>query len=186
MAKRITPLLGGFAFVLSLLAPSAAHAQYWQCVGYAREITGVAIRGNAHTWWAQAEGRYPRGTMPREGAVMALRSSAAMPLGHVAVVSQIISAREVLLDHANWSRGGRVERGVRAIDVSAAGDWSAVKIWFGPIGDMGKRVNAVAGFIYPEAIGPEAIDEPRPQFARGPLLSADVMQLAALELSSAR
>jgi CHAP domain len=179
MAKQFAPLFGMVALVLSILAPAPAHAQYWQCVGYAREITGVDIHGDAHTWWGQAEGRYVRGKLPREGAVMAFRSSSAMPLGHVAVVSQIVSSREVLLDHANWSRGGRVEHGARAIDVSEAGDWSAVKVWFGPIGDMGKRVNPVSGFIYPdEAVAPA----PRPQFA----LSKDVIQLAALEMASSR
>ena len=116
---------------------------------------------------------------------MAFKSSGGMPLGHVAVVSRIVSDREVLLDHANWSRGGRVERGVRAIDVSDAGDWSAVKVWFGPIGDLGKRVNPVAGFIYPDQTEASA-DEPRLQIARAPLIGKDVIQLAMLELNTGR
>lgn len=115
---------------------------------------------------------------------MAFRSNSAMPLGHVAVVSQIISDREVLLDHANWSRGGKVERGVRAIDVSDAGDWSAVKVWFGPIGDVGKRVNPVAGFIYAQP--DNAIAAPVVQTAREPLIGKDVIQLAMLEMAVGR
>jgi surface antigen len=182
--KIWAPIVGMCAAALTLITPAPASAQYWQCVGYARQASGVEIRGNANTWWGQAEGRYARGKLPRAGAIMAFKSNRAMPLGHVAVVSQIISDREVLLDHANWSRGGRIEHGVRAVDVSDAGDWSAVKVWFGPIGDLGKRVNPVAGFIYPEATAEPAI--PRVQMARTPLIGKDVIQLAMLEMSSSR
>ena len=165
----------------AMICTAPAQAQYWQCVGYAREISRVDIRGNANTWWSQAEGRYARGKTPRTGAVMAFKASQGMPMGHVAVVTDIISDREVLLDHANWSRGGRVEHGARAIDVSEAGDWSAVKVWYGPIGDLGTRVNPVAGFIYPAR---QASPVLHPQYTRGPLIGQDVIQLAALELSN--
>lgn len=181
--RVLAPIFGICALALTLFTPAPASAQYWQCVGYAREITGVEIRGNANTWWIQAEGRYQRGKLPREGAVMAFKSNHGMPMGHVAVVSRIISDREVLLDHANWSRGGRIEHGVRAIDVSDAGDWSAVKVWFGPIGDIGTRVNPVAGFIYPDEVEAPA---PRQQYTRGPLIGQDVIQLAMLEQTASR
>jgi surface antigen len=186
MGLRFAPLFGALALFFAILAPAPAAAQYWQCVTYARTITPVEIRGNANTWWNQAEGRYERGQKPREGAIMAFRSSRAMPLGHVAVVSKIVSDREVLLDHANWSVGGRVEHDVRAVDVSDAGDWSAVKVWFGPIGDMGKRVNAVAGFIYPGETAEKPVQFAKAETKRGLLLSRDVIQLAALELASVR
>ena len=182
--RILTPILAFCAAVLTVLTPAPASAQYWQCVGYARQVSGVEIRGNAHTWWSQAEGRYARGKAPKTGAVMAFKSNGAMPLGHVAIVSQIVSEREVLLDHANWSRGGKIERGVRAVDVSDAGDWSEVKVWFGPIGDLGKRVNPVAGFIYPDQTA-EPI-APRPQMARAPLIGKDVILLAMLELKTGR
>lgn len=182
--RKIALFFGISALALSMLAPAPAQAQFWQCVPYARQISGVEIRGNAHTWWGQAEGRYARSNAPKAGAVMAFKSHRAMPLGHVAVVSQIVSDREILIDHANWSRGGKVERGVRAIDVSDAGDWSSVKVWFGPIGDLGKRINPVAGFIYPEQAN--EIAAPRVQMARAPLIGKDVIQLAMLELASAR
>src|SRR3546814_6238048 len=74
-----------------------------------------------------------------------------MRLGHVAMVSKIVSDREVLLTHANWSRPGRVETDVRAVDVSPEGDWSAVKVWYGPIGDLGTSVYLTKGFIYATA-----------------------------------
>lgn len=127
---------------------------YLQCVPYARERSGVQIYGDAHTWWDQAAGRYARGTRPRVGAVMAFRASSAMVLGHVAAVSRVIDSRTVLLDHANWSpingRRGQIERGVTAIDVSPAGDWSQVRVWYAPIGDIGTTAWPVAGFIYNE------------------------------------
>ncbi|NKB15730.1 MAG: SDR family NAD(P)-dependent oxidoreductase, partial [Sphingomonadales bacterium] len=104
----------------------AVASGYLQCVPFARAESGIDIRGNALTWWSQAEGRYDRGQQPRVGAVMAFAPTRAMPIGHVAVVSQIVSEREVLISHSNWSpingRRGQVERDVRALDVSAAGD----------------------------------------------------------------
>ena len=181
--RVLAPIFGICALALTVFTPAPAAAQYWQCVGYAREASGVEIRGNANTWWGQAEGRYARGKMPRQGAVMAFKSMRGMPLGHVAVVSRIVSDREILLDHANWSRGGRIEHGVRAVDVSDAGDWSAVKVWYGPIGGLGTRVNPVAGFIYPDQAEPPAA---RPQYTRGPLIGQDVIQLAMLEQSASR
>ena len=76
---------------------------YLQCVPYAREVSGIAIYGDAHTWWEQAAGRYDRGNKPRVGAVMAFVPHRNMRLGHVAAVSRVIDSRTVLLDHANWS-----------------------------------------------------------------------------------
>lgn len=123
-------------------------AQFWQCAPYAREVSGIAIRGNADTWWDQAAGRYERGRTPRVGAVLAFAASGRMRVGHVAMVSHVVSDREVLLTHANWSRRGGVETDVRAVDVSAAGDWSSVRVWYGPIGGLGTSANAARGFIY--------------------------------------
>jgi surface antigen len=139
-----------FALVAScaLMTVAPAAAQFWQCVPYARQISGVAIHGNAHTWWGQAAGRYARGSRPKPGAVLAFTSTRRMPLGHVAMVSKVVSEREVLLTHANWSRRGAIERDVRAVDVSANGDWSSVKVWYGPIGDLGTSANPAHGFIY--------------------------------------
>lgn len=148
-----------FALALSLAmssllfsAPALARG-YLQCVPFARAESGIDIHGNAGTWWKQAAGDYDRGHKPREGAVMAFAGTSAMPIGHVAVVSKIISDREILISHANWSpihgRRGQIERNVRAVDVSSAGDWSMVRVWYAPSGDLGLRANPVQGFIYP-------------------------------------
>lgn len=134
---------------LALTAP--AQARFWQCVPYARQISGIDIYGNAWTWWGQAAGRYERGHAPRVGAVMSFKSFGKMKLGHVAMVSEIVSDREVLLTHANWSRPGGVEANVRAIDVSPDNDWSEVKVWYAPNGGLGSSIYPINGFIYPDA-----------------------------------
>ncbi|UZK70857.1 CHAP domain-containing protein [Sphingomonas sp. S1-29] len=162
---QIGRLAARFALTLSccLLTATPALAQFWQCVPYARKVSGIEIRGNAHTWWDQAKGRYERGTTPKEGAVLSMASTRRMPLGHVATVSRVVSDREVLLTHANWSRRGGIETDVRAIDVSAAGDWSSVRVWYGPIGGLGTSANPANGFIYRDgepAAAPTAIDAP--------------------------
>jgi surface antigen len=147
-------LAARFALVAALClttvaTPAAARKSgFLQCVPYARQVSGVSIHGNAWTWWAQAEGRYQRGNTPKIGAVMSFQRTGRMPLGHVATVSAVLSDREVLLTHANWSHPGAIERNVRAIDVSAAGDWSKVKVWYAPTQGLGTSVYPVNGFIY--------------------------------------
>jgi len=115
------------------------------CVPFARAVSGVEIRGNAKTWWDQAKGRYARGKEPKVGAVMAFAASGAMPKGHVAVVSKVVSDRAVLVDQANWVRN-RITQDTLVVDVSPEGDWSQVRVDNGQ-GSLG-RVNPVKGFIY--------------------------------------
>lgn len=133
---------------------SAELAPYLQCVPYARELSGVQIYGDAHTWWQQAAGKYKRGNAPRVGAVMAFQPHRNMSLGHVAAVSRIIDSRTVLLSHSNWSpidgRRGQIEKNVKAIDVSPNNDWSEVRVWYHPIQALGKTAWPVHGFIYNE------------------------------------
>ena len=168
--KLCPPLCCVAALVAALTAGTeqAAHARslpqangdsaelppYLQCVPYARETSGVQIFGDARTWWEQAEGRYARGNVPKVGAVMTFVPTQQMQLGHVATVARVIDRRTVLLDHANWSpidgRRGQIERDVRAVDVSPANDWSQVRVWYAPVGDVGNTVWPVSGFIYPE------------------------------------
>ena len=154
-------LAARFALVVScgLMMATPAMAQFWQCAPYAREISGIDIHGNANTWWSQAAGRYERGHTPKVGAVLAFQSTRRMRVGHVAMVSRVVSDREVLLTHANWSRPGAIERNVRAIDVSAAGDWSEVKVWYGPTGGLGTSSYPTNGFIY-SGHAPALDDEP--------------------------
>ncbi len=159
--KLLATALNAFVPLLlvaqAVFFPASAKAEaYLQCVPYARELSGVQIYGNAHTWWKQAKGRYARGDSPAIGAVLSLKSHGNMRLGHVAVVSEIIDDRNILLSHANWSpingRRGQIERDVAAVDVSRHNDWSRVKIWYAPIRALGKTAYPVNGFIYPENI----------------------------------
>lgn len=117
------------------------------CVTFARTATGVQIKGNAKTWWTQAKGTYQRGAVPKVGSVMAFQGTRKMPMGHVAVVSQVVSERKILIDHANWARN-KVTLKMAVIDVSKGNDWSAVRVESLPntFGD----VYPVNGFIYPE------------------------------------
>jgi hypothetical protein len=120
-----------------------------QCVPYARIVSGVDIRGDALNWWGQAEDHYKRGRKPKKGAVLAFKPVGPMTLGHVAVVSKVLDGRRILIRHANWSVPGAIEEDVLAIDVSEEGDWSQVRVWHSPTGQMGARTNPTYGFIYP-------------------------------------
>lgn len=162
----MTLALAGGAYSIAPLAQAAA---YLQCAPFARNESGIALYGRAADWWGQAAGKFARGNEPQVGAVLAMPGTRAMPGGHVAVVSRILGEREILITHANWSpingRRGQIERNVRAVDVSAAGDWSAVRIWYAPIRDLGLRASPAHGFIY--ANGPRAApDAYTPQFGR--------------------
>ena len=118
-----------------------------QCVAYARGVTGIAISGNAGTWWHQAGGLYQRGKRPEPGAVLAFAPNGRMPLGHVAVVAGVINPREIVVDHANWGNGGRVSRNVPVVDISDNNDWSAVRVALGQRGNFGS-IYPTFGFIY--------------------------------------
>lgn len=141
------------AAVLAAQAPAASLLDYvGQCVPFARAASGVQIYGDAWTWWDQAAGRYRRGQAPRAGAVIVFARNPRLPLGHVAVVSRVVEQRVVLLTHANWSRvdgaRGHAERDVTLFDVSAANDWSEVRVWFRDSDGLGGTTYPVKGFIY--------------------------------------
>ncbi|HEX7877198.1 MAG TPA: CHAP domain-containing protein [Sphingobium sp.] len=146
-------LRGAALLLAGLIATPALGATALQCVPYARIVSGVNIRGDAWTWWGQAEDHYQRGHEPRRGAVLAFRPNGPMTLGHVAVVSKVLGGRRMLIRHANWSVPGAIEEDVLAIDVSEEGDWSEVRIWHSPTGQMGARTNPTFGFIYPKKGG---------------------------------
>jgi surface antigen len=149
-----TGLFSLFA-ALSLSATMADEVPpHVECVPIARQVSGIAIYGDALTWWDQAERRFARGNAPRKGAVLAFKPHGAMLLGHVAAVSKIVDHRTILVTHANWSmidgRRGQIERNVRVVDVSDEGDWSRVRVWYAPLGDLGTTAWPVHGFIYPD------------------------------------
>lgn len=128
--------------------PGLVPAGTLECVPFARDTSGIHIYGDAHTWWNQAAGKYARGSVPRAGAVLAIRPQGNSTLGHVATVSRVVDARTILISHANWSSPGQIERNVTAMDVSPSNDWSQIRVWYAPIRNLGAAHWPVAGFIY--------------------------------------
>ncbi len=126
------------------------RAAYLWCVPYARDVSHIDLTGDAFLWWAEAAGRYARGTRPVVGAVLNFRSSPRIPLGHVAVVEKVINSREVLVDQANWVPD-TVTREVPVIDVSRNNNWSAVQVSIGD-GRFGMTYPTY-GFIYDQTPG---------------------------------
>jgi surface antigen len=123
-----------------------AHGSGISCVPFARSDSGISVAGNAWQWWENAAGVYARGSMPEAGSVLTFRSNGRMRLGHVAVVSRVINAREIQIDHANWW-GATVTRNIPVVDVSEANDWTAVRVGLGRSGEFGS-VYPTYGFIY--------------------------------------
>src|SRR4051812_9587435 len=162
--KRMLRVLLALGLAGAAATPAAA---YLQCVPYARAESGIDIHGNAGTWWGQAAGHYRRGLQPEVGAVLAFQPSRAMPIGHVAVVAAVVDSRHILLNHANWSGHGRIERAALAEDESANGDWSVVRVWYAPQHSLGLRTNPTFGFIYHGAPADAA-----PAFASAPAAPA--------------
>ena len=116
------------------------------CVEYARALTGLAIFGDAKYWWERARNLYARVATPTEQAVMVFTPSSRLKKGHVAVVSAIISKREIRVEQANWQNHGEIDHAMPVEDVSAKNDWSQVRVWDMRSQAFG-RVYAVSGFI---------------------------------------
>ena len=153
------PLAGSFAIsrgakteaaVVVATISSGPHTGRGECVPYARKLTNIQIRGNAWTWWDAAKGRYRRGRQPAVGAVLVLRRKG-RSLGHLAVVTEVVSDRVVVASHANWLNRGKIHMDTPIHDVSRSNDWSAVKIWYTPGNVLGRSAYPAYGFIYPGA-----------------------------------
>lgn len=142
------------------------------CVPYARDISGVSLRGDADTWWAQAAGRYDRGTRPAPYAVLVLKPTSRLSAGHIGVVTGIIGPRKIRVSHANWgwnsATRGRIYTHMPVLDVSPANDWSAVRFKH-PAVDAYGRVYPALGFIYSPKAPDLRIAEARPPAPRLPL-----------------
>lgn len=117
------------------------------CVEYARLRSGLEIFGDAKTWWQHAENIYARFTQPAAEAVMVFSGSARLARGHVAVVTRIVSPREIRVDQANWRNHGEIDRNTPVLDVSRQNDWSKVRVWDVGSNQFGSRIYAIKGFI---------------------------------------
>ena len=147
------------ALLAGLIAAAPVRAEPpafggWQCVPFARQMSGIQIYGDAWTWWDQAAGRYQVGYRPKRGAVLVFRPTEVMKSGHVAVVSKVIARNIIMVTHANWSRingaRGQSEQDVTVVDTSRRGDWSTVRVWYDSNGALGGRSYPTYGFIYGE------------------------------------
>jgi surface antigen len=117
------------------------------CVEYARLRSGLEIFGDAKFWWQRAENIYSRFTQPVSDAVMVFAGSARLARGHVAVVTRIVSSREIRVDQANWQNHGEIDHNTPVLDVSAQNDWSRVRVWDMRSNQFGIRVYPIKGFI---------------------------------------
>ncbi|MBI3446671.1 MAG: CHAP domain-containing protein [Magnetospirillum sp.] len=135
-----------------LALPYEANATL-QCVTYAREVTGLNLKGDAWKWWEAAQGVYDRGNTPKVGSVLVFKRQGSMSHGHVAVVRGSSGSRVLLVDHANWAPHrtagrGQVTQSVPVMDVSPKNDWSQVRVWYQPSREFGSRVYKTQGFVY--------------------------------------
>ncbi|MGI4943902.1 MAG: CHAP domain-containing protein [Janthinobacterium lividum] len=137
---------GGSGAYQGRYASAYRGASVLQCVAFAREDSGIALSGNAADWWNNASGIYARGTRPESGSVLSFRANGRMRLGHVAVVSRVINARTLEVDHSHWMGDG-VSRDMAVVDVSENNDWSAVRVELGHSGAYGS-IYPTHGFIY--------------------------------------
>jgi hypothetical protein len=120
-----------------------------ECAPFARALTGVQLAGDADDWWAEAAGRYQRAAAPEVGGILVLRRSDRLPYGHVAVVTRVLSSRQVLVSQANWVHH-RVSQDQPVVDVSARNDWSLVRVWWPPTDQIGIADYPARGFILPD------------------------------------
>ena len=134
-----------------------------QCVPFARDHSRVALYGDAYTWWDQAAGRFARGPSPKPGAVMVLSNYAGPNRSHVAVVRDIVDAREIRIDHANWLNDGAIYVDDPVRDVSPDNDWSQVRVFNLQTRAWGGKVYSVQGFI-----GPGGADSQNLRVAQNP------------------
>jgi hypothetical protein len=117
------------------------------CVEYARMRSGLSIFGDAKTWWTSAKNIYDEFTAPVANAVMVFSGSSRIKRGHVAVVTSIVSPREIVVDQANWQNHGEIDHNTPVLDVSPDNSWSQVRVWDVNTRQFGAHVYAISGFI---------------------------------------
>jgi surface antigen len=152
-----------------------------QCVPYARDHSGVAIYGDAYTWWDKAEGRFARSTVPSEGSVMVLYNYAGPNRGHVAVVREVVDSRTIRIDHANWLDDGAIYTDDPVRDESPDNDWSRVRVFNLRTHTWGGRIYPVQGFIGPGTNRGDVMVAQNPAPPRGDAIAALLADDAATD-----
>ena len=123
------------------------HYSGLSCAPFARELSGIALYGDAADWWDAAAGKYRRGETPEMGSVLVFRRGARLPSGHVSVVSRVLGAREIAVTQANWVPGD-VDEDQLVVDVSEGNDWSRVRVWWPPVNGLGAYPYPAYGFVH--------------------------------------
>lgn len=152
LAASLLPGCGTSPRVAASVGAATSLATSLECVPFARRVSGIQLYGAAYSWWDQAAGRYARSAQPAPGGVLVFRRGGSLDSGHVSVVDRVISAREITVTQANWVHR-RITRNELVLDVSAANDWSAVRVWWAPTGALGNTIYPTYGFIAPDASG---------------------------------
>jgi hypothetical protein len=141
------PQIAPTADLLSSLPVVEKPLKRLYCVQYARLRSGLEIFGDAKQWWGRAKNLYDEFAQPAVNAVMVFSGSQRIRKGHVAVVTQIVSPREIVVDHANWQNHGEIDRNMPILDVSARNDWTQVRVWDVRTHQFGSHVYRISGFI---------------------------------------
>ncbi|MCW3473372.1 CHAP domain-containing protein [Limobrevibacterium gyesilva] len=118
------------------------------CAPFARELSGIALYGDAATWWDGAAGRYGRASSPMVGGVLVFRRSSRLSSGHVSVVSRILTPRQITVISANWVRD-ELDEDQLVVDVSERNDWTQVRVWYPPSNQLGIFTYSTYGFVLP-------------------------------------
>ncbi len=122
-------------------------ARRFFCAEYARIRSGFPVFGDAKFWWERARNLFDRVAEPVADSVMVFSASKRLKRGHVAVVTHIVSAREIRVDQANWMNKGEIDHSTPVLDVSPGNDWSQVRVWDVPSKQFGARTYKISGFI---------------------------------------
>lgn len=149
LVPRPKPETGDAALLANIQPQILKTGQPLQCVPFARDASGIEIRGDAKNWWRLAAGKYARSRRPHEGSVFVMRGYQTSRRGHVAVVRQILDTRTIVVDHANWGNDGQIYLNAPVRDESPKNDWSQVRVWFTPGDQWGRRIYRAKGFIHP-------------------------------------
>jgi len=148
--KIIIPTI--ILMLISACTTMASDSRYLQCVPYARQVSGIEIYGDAHTWWAKAQKKsLARGKKPEKDSVFILSKTKQLPYGHLSVVKKVVSPRLIEVDHANWGKNiigqGNIYKSMPVKDVSKNNDWSKVRFW-SPESENFGYVYPATGFVY--------------------------------------
>ena len=132
----------------TMSGPPGLHQSGLTCAPFARELSGIALYGEAFTWWDTAAGQYRRGNRPEVGSVLVFRRSSRLPSGHVSVVSRVINPRQIEVIQANWV-SEQLDQDQLIVDVSERNDWTEVRVWYPPTNQIGTYTYTAYGFVLP-------------------------------------